>query len=152
MLQPGDTAPPFTLPTGDGSTVSLEDYRGSRVVLYFYPRDDTPGCTTQACDFRDQWETIAALGIVVLGVSPDGADSHARFSKKYDLPFSLLADEDHSVAEAYGAWGEKNMYGRKSMGLIRSTFVIDGSGKLEHVFPRVRAKGHVEKLLGVLAG
>jgi len=152
MLQPGQPAPLFTLPDGDGGTVALEDLRGSKVVLYFYPKDDTPGCTTQACDLRDNWAAIKKLGAVVLGVSPDGPDSHKRFAGKYDLPFTLLADEDHAVAEAYGAWGEKTNYGRTYEGIIRSTVIIDADGKVEHLFPRVRAKGHAAKVLATLAG
>jgi len=148
----GSVAPPFSLPATGGHTVSLDQFRGRRVVLYFYPRDDTPGCTTEACDFRDRWGEIEELGVVVLGISPDPVASHQEFAAKYGLPFTLLADEDHSVAEAYGAWGEKKLYGRASVGMIRSTFVIDGEGRIERVFPRVRAKGHAERVLGYLTG
>jgi peroxiredoxin Q/BCP len=151
MLQPGDQAPAFSLPSDDGNTISLEDFRGKRVVLYFYPKDDTPGCTTQACDFRDSWRAVQASGAVVLGVSPDGIDSHRAFKEKFDLPFPLLADEDHAVATAYGAWGEKMNYGRKYTGLIRSTVIIGEDGRIERVFPKVRAKGHVAKVLEALA-
>ena len=151
MLIPGEKAPAFSLPSDDGKTVSLEDLRGRPVVLYFYPKDDTPGCTTEACDFRDNWQAVQDAGAVVLGVSPDGVDSHRAFKKKFDLPFPLLADEDHAVAEAYGAWGEKMNYGRKYVGLIRSTFIIDKDGMIRRAFPKVRAKGHVAKILEVLA-
>jgi peroxiredoxin Q/BCP len=151
MVEAGSPAPPFALPSGDGDTVALSDLRGRQVVLYFYPKDDTPGCTTQACDLRDSWRAIQEAGAVVLGVSPDGPDSHGRFAHKFQLPFPLLADEDHAVAEAYGAWGEKSMYGRTYMGIIRSTVIIDGEGIVSHVFPRVRPKGHAAMVLAALA-
>ena len=112
MVEPGNPAPPFALPSGDGDTVALPDLRGRQVVLYFYPKADTPGCTIQACDLRDSWQAIQEAGAVVLGVSPAGTASHAQFARKFQLPIPLLADEDHAVAEAYGAWGEKAMYGR----------------------------------------
>ncbi len=150
MLQPGDRAPAFSLPSDGDETITLEDLRGRPVVLYFYPKDDTPGCTTEACDFRDNWQAVQDTGAVVLGVSPDGVDSHRAFKKKFDLPFPLLADEDHAVADAYGAWGEKTNYGRKYTGLIRSTFIIDEHGMIGRVFPKVRAKGHVAKVLEAL--
>ena len=150
MVEPGSPAPPFALPSGDGDTVALSDLHGRQVVLYFYPKDDTPGCTTQACDLRDSWRAIQEAGAVVLGVSPDGPASHARFAQKFQLPFPLLADEDHAVAEAYGAWGEKSMYGRTYMGIIRSTVIIDGDGIVSHVFPRVRPKGHAAMVLAAL--
>lgn len=151
MVEAGSPAPPFALPSGDGDTVALSDLHGRQVVLYFYPKDDTPGCTTQACDLRDSWRAIQEAGAVVLGVSPDGPDSHGRFAHKFQLPFPLLADEDHAVAEAYGAWGEKSMYGRTYMGIIRSTVIIDGEGIVSHVFPRVRPKGHAAMVLAALA-
>ena len=150
MVEPGSPAPAFALPSGDGDTVALNDLHGRQVVLYFYPKDDTPGCTTQACDLRDSWRAIQEVGAVVLGVSPDGPASHARFAQKFQLPFPLLADEDHAVAEAYGAWGEKSMYGRTYMGIIRSTVIIDGDGIVSHVFPRVRPKGHAAMVLAAL--
>lgn len=150
MVEPGSPAPPFALPSGDGDTVALSDLHGRQVVLYFYPKDDTPGCTTQACDLRDSWRAIQEAGAVVLGVSPDGPASHAQFARKFQLPFPLLADEDHAVAEAYGAWGEKSMYGRTYMGIIRSTVIIDGQGVVSHVFPRVRPKGHAASVLAAL--
>ncbi len=150
MVEPGSPAPSFALPSGDGATVALSDLRGRQVVLYFYPKDDTPGCTTQACDLRDSWRAIQEAGAVVLGVSPDGPASHAQFARKFQLPFPLLADEDHAVAEAYGAWGQKSMYGRTYMGIIRSTVIIDDEGIVSHVFPRVSPKGHAARVLAVL--
>jgi peroxiredoxin Q/BCP len=150
MVEPGSPAPSFALPNGDGDTVTLAELHGRKVVLYFYPKDDTPGCTTQACDLRDSWQAIQEAGAVVLGVSPDGPASHTRFAQKFQLPFPLLADEDHAVAEAYGAWGEKSMYGKTYMGIIRSTVIIDGTGVVSHVFPRVKPKGHADKVLAVL--
>ena len=152
MVEPGSPAPPFTLESGDGDSVTLSDLRGRQVVLYFYPRDDTPGCTIQACDLRDSWQAIQEAGAVVLGVSPDGPASHDRFAQKFKLPFPLLADEEHAVAEAYGAWGERSMYGKTYMGIIRSTVVIDGEGIVSHVFPRVKPKGHADKVLDALNG
>ncbi len=150
MLAPGAKAPAFSLPTDDGSTVALKDFKGKKVVLYFYPKDDTSGCTTQACEFRDTWADVQKTGAVVLGVSPDGVKSHAKFKAKYDLPFPLLADEDHAVAEAYGVWGEKSMYGKKYMGILRTTFVIDGAGKVVTVFEKVKPKGHAAEVLAAL--
>ncbi len=150
MVEPGSPAPAFEPPSGEDDTVALHDLHGRQVVLYFYPKDDTPGCTTQACDLRDSWRAIQEAGAVVLGVSPDGPASHARFAQKFQLPFPLLADEDHAVAEAYGAWGEKSMYGRTYMGIIRSTVIIDGDGIVSHVFPRVRPKGHAAMVLAAL--
>ncbi|HXE59037.1 MAG TPA: thioredoxin-dependent thiol peroxidase [Gemmatimonadales bacterium] len=149
-LRPGDPAPDFTLPADDGGTVSLRDLRGKRVVLYFYPKDDTPGCTTEACELRDRWEAVTARGAVVLGVSPDGVASHQRFRRKHGLPFRLLADEDHRVAEAYGAWGEKSMYGRTYQGILRTTFIIDEAGRIARVFERVRPKGHAAAVVAAL--
>lgn len=149
-LQIGDPAPDFTLPSDQGTTVHLSDFRGKRVVLYFYPKDDTSGCTTQACGFRDAYPQIEEKNAVVLGISPDDAKSHQKFKTKYDLPFLLLVDSDHAVAEAYGAWGEKSMYGRKYMGIIRSHFVIDETGHLADaqvkVSPQDSVKLALEKL------
>ena len=150
MLQEGTTAPDFTLEASGGETASLSDYRGQIVVLYFYPKDDTPGCTTEACNFRDDYSEIQAAGAVVLGVSPDGIRSHDKFMLKYELPFPLLSDPDHQIAEMYGAWGEKKMYGRTYMGIIRSTYVIDEEGMIVKVFPKVRPKVHSEEVLAVL--
>jgi thioredoxin-dependent peroxiredoxin len=150
MIEEGDMAPGFELPADDGSQVSLEALRGQKVVLYFYPKDDTSGCTTQACEFRDSLARIEEGGAVVLGVSPDPVDSHRKFKDKYDLNFPLLADEDHSVAEAYGVWKEKSMFGNKYWGVERSTFLIDEDGKLAKVWRRVRPKGHAEKVAAEL--
>ena len=121
-------------------------------MLYFYPKDDTSGCTAQACEFRDSWKAVQAAGAVVLGVSPDGVASHGKFKGKYQLPFPLLADEDHAVAEAYGAWGEKSMYGRKYHGILRTTFVIGTDGRIEKVFQKVKPKGHAAEVLAALEG
>lgn len=151
MLDVGDPAPAFTLPSSDGAPISLESLRGHPVVLYFYPKDDTPGCTRQACALRDSWDEIRRAGATVLGMSPDSAASHARFRDKYELPFPLLADEDHAVAEAYGAWGEKTRYGRTSIGLIRSGFVIDADGKLAAIKRNVNADRHRDWALAELA-
>ena len=151
MPKMGDAAPGFTLPSDRGEDVSLESLRGRPVVLYFYPKDDTSGCTTQACEFRDSWSEVQARGAVVLGVSPDGIASHERFRDKFSLPFPLLADEDHAVAEAYGVWGEKSMYGRKYQGILRTTFIIDPAGRIAHVFEKVKPKGHAAEVLDALA-
>jgi peroxiredoxin Q/BCP len=151
MLQEGSTAPDFALTTDGGEEVSLSDYRGQKVVLYFYPKDDTPGCTTEACNFRDDYSEILAAGAVVLGVSADSVKSHDKFKLKYDLPFALLSDPDHQVADLYGAWGEKKSFGRTYMGIIRSTFIIDEEGKILKVFPRVRPKNHSQEVLEVLS-
>src|SRR5688572_30668794 len=129
-IQVGQPAPDFTAQTDTGETVHLSDYRGKQVVLYFYPKDDTTGCTTQACGFRDQYPVIEAMNGVVLGVSPDGVKSHQKFRTKHDLPFTLIVDEDHAIAEAYGVWQEKSMYGKKYMGVVRSHFIIDEEGKI----------------------
>jgi peroxiredoxin Q/BCP len=147
----GDIAPDFEALTDTGETVKLRDYRGQRVVLYFYPKDDTSGCTKQACGFRDHYEEIEERDAVVLGVSPDGEASHTKFKTKYDLPFTLLVDEDHSIAEAYGVWGEKSMYGRKYMGIIRSHFVIDRDGKIVDTRIKVRPTDSVRLALETLS-
>ena len=149
-LQGGDLAPDFSLPSDSGESVRLSDLRGKRVVLYFYPKDDTSGCTTQACGFRDAYPQIAEKNAVVLGVSADGVKSNQKFKTKYTLPFTLLVDEDHSVAEAYGAWGEKSMYGKKYMGIIRSHFVIDEEGRLADVQLKVSPADSVAKALETL--
>lgn len=150
MLKAGDKAPAFSLSADGGGQVSLRDFRGRRVVLYFYPKDDTTGCTTEACEFRDNWKAVQALGAAVLGVSPDSTASHDKFRAKYRLPFPLLADPDHAVAEAYGAWGEKSMYGRKYQGILRSTFIIDEEGRIATVFPKVKPRGHAAEVLAAL--
>lgn len=146
MLEAGDKAPDFTLTSDTGQAVSLVDFRGKRVVLYFYPKDDTSGCTAQACDLRDGMNEFTALGAVVLGVSPDSQRSHEKFKSKYDLNFPLLVDADHAVADDYGVWVEKSMYGKKYMGIDRSTFIIDGEGRLEAVWRGVKAKEHAQRL------
>ncbi len=151
MLDVGQEAPTFTLPSDAGEEVSLQRLRGTPVVLYFYPKDDTPGCTTQACGLRDSWSELAATGARVLGVSPDSAESHRRFRDKYALPFTLLADEDHAVAEAYGVWVEKTRYGRTAMGIERSTFVIDPEGKLAAIKRRVKPDEHARWALDQLS-
>ena len=145
-LTPGDTAPAFSLQDADGATVSLADYAGQKVIVYFYPKAMTPGCTTQACDFRDRLERFSADGYTVLGISPDPVDKLEKFTEKEELNFPVLSDEDHAVAEAYGAWGEKKNYGKVSVGLIRSTVVVDEDGTVALAQYNVRAKGHVDKL------
>jgi len=151
MVKEGHKAPDFTLPSSDGKEVSLKDLRGKPVVLYFYPKDDTPGCTREACAFRDAHAAIRKAGAVVLGVSPDSVVSHEKFRAKYKLNFPLLADADKSVAKRYGAFGEKVLYGKKVVGMIRSTFLIDGEGVVRKVFPRVKVDGHDEQVLGALS-
>jgi peroxiredoxin Q/BCP len=146
----GSMAPDFTLPADDGRTARLSDYRGQRVVLYFYPKDMTSGCTTQACGFRDHYADIEERNAVVLGVSPDGTASHVGFKTKYDLPFRLLADEDHKVAELYGVWGEKNSYGKTYFGVIRSHFVIDEQGRIADVQFKVSPEDSVARALASL--
>jgi thioredoxin-dependent peroxiredoxin len=150
MVKEGQKAPDFTLPSSEGGDVSLKDLRGKSVVLYFYPKDDTPGCTKEACAFRDTQAGIKKKGAVVLGVSGDSLESHGKFKAKYKLNFPLLADPDKAVAKKYGAWGEKVMYGKKVTGMIRSTFVIDGEGVVRKVFPKVRVDGHADKVLEAL--
>jgi thioredoxin-dependent peroxiredoxin len=147
MLKEGDKAPAFKLPSVEGGDVSLKDFAGKTVVLYFYPKDDTPGCTREACAFRDSQAALKKAGAVVLGVSPDSVESHQKFRAKYKLNFPLLADADKSVAKKYGAYGEKVMYGKKVTGMIRSTFVIGGDGVVRKVFPRVKVDGHSDKVL-----
>jgi peroxiredoxin Q/BCP len=154
MLAEGDTAPDFTLRDQNGDEVTLSELRGETVVVYFYPRADTPGCTTQACGVRDRSDEYAAAGARVLGISPDEVEEIAKFAGKYDLGFTLLADPDHEVAEEYGAWGEKSMYGKKYLGVLRSTFIVGPDGKVARVFPKVQPKKHddlVLKALGELA-
>ncbi len=150
MLKEGDIAPDFTLPADDGSEVTLSELKGRKVVLYFYPKDDTPGCTTQACDIRDNWSEFEAKGAVVLGVSPDPVRSHEKFRDKYQLPFRLLADTDHEVAEAYGVWKEKSFMGKKYMGNERTTFIIDEEGRILRIFPKVKPKEHAAQVLELL--
>lgn len=147
----GKKAPDFSLVNEKGETVQLKDYQGKNVILYFYPKDMTPGCTTEACDFRDKYEDFSHLNAVVLGVSPDDTKKHTKFIDKHGLPFSLLVDEDHEVAEAYGVWVLKKMYGREYMGIERSTFLIDGEGKLIKQWRKVRVKNHIEEVYAFLA-
>ena len=147
MIGAGEMAPDFELQSDSGETVRLEDYRGRRVVLYFYPRDNTSGCTKEACGFRDRLPEIEARGAVVLGVSPDGIKSHERFRDKHDLNFPLLADPDHSVAAAFGAWGKKKMYGKEYEGILRSTFVIGPDGRVESVYAKVKPAEHADQVL-----
>ena len=151
MVQKGALAPDFTLPSDDGSELSLSSFRGKRVALYFYPKDNTSGCTTQACDLRDNYVQIQTHGCVVLGVSPDPLSSHVKFRDKFQLNFPLLSDEDHRVAEAYGVWKEKSMYGRKYWGIERSTFLIDETGVVVEVWRKVKPKGHAERVVEALA-
>lgn len=150
MLAAGSPAPDFTLASDTGEAVTLSALKGHPVVVYFYPRDDTPGCTKQACGVRDAWGDFAAAGAVVLGVSPDGEASHRRFKEKFQLPFALLSDPDHAVAAAYGAWGERSMYGRKYMGIIRSTVVVAADGTVKAVFPKVQPAAHAKLVLDAL--
>ena len=152
MIEAGKKAPDFTLKSSHGGRVKLRDLRGQPVVLYFYPKDDTPGCTTEACAFQDSSSKIKRTGAVVLGVSPDDVASHEEFAAKYRLKFPLLADTDKKVATKYGAWGEKMQYGRKTIGMIRSTFIIDETGTVRKVFKRVRVDGHAGKVLEALEG
>lgn len=151
MVEAGDQAPDFTLPDQDGNDVSLSELRGQTVVLYFYPRADTPGCTVQACGLRDRSGEYDAGGARVIGISPDTVEDVGKFAGKYDLGFTLLADADHAVADAYGTWGEKSMYGKKYWGVQRATFVIDGQGKIARAFPKVSPKTHDDVVLGALA-
>ena len=150
-LQAGDPAPPFELAADDGEVVSSAALAGSRYVLYFYPKDDTPGCTAQACGLRDSWSRVAAAGVEIFGVSKDSVKTHAKFRAKYDLPYRLLADVDHALAEAYGVWIEKKFMGREYMGNERTTFVVGGDGRIEAVLPQVKPNEHVEQLLEALA-
>jgi peroxiredoxin Q/BCP len=149
-IEVGERAPDFSLRADDGRTIKLSALRGRPVVVYFYPKDDTPGCTREACAFRDRQSEITRLGATVLGISPDDVDSHRQFRDKFDLNFPLLADPEHKVAEKYGAWREKNMYGKTVMGIQRSTFVIDAEGRVARVWRNVKVDGHDEHVLGAL--
>lgn len=150
MLEEGKKAPLFSLKDGEGKTVKLADFKGKKIVLYFYPRDNTPGCTKEACGFRDVYDDILAKGAVVVGVSADSVSSHKKFREKHGLPFYLLADEDHSTADAYNVWAEKNMCGRKSFGIVRTTFIIDEKGIIKKVFPKVKPEKHAQEILEFL--
>lgn len=147
VSQVGDRAPAFGLPAVPGGLVKLSDFKGKKnVVVYFYPRDNTPGCTAEACDFRDAWASFESAEAVVLGISTDSLESHQKFSEKLTLPFHLLSDEDHAICEKYGVWVEKNLYGKKSMGVQRATFLIDKAGNIAAVWPKVKVKGHVAEV------
>jgi thioredoxin-dependent peroxiredoxin len=152
VIEEGKPAPDFELKTDTGDSVKLSDFRGKQVVLYFYPKDDTPGCTTQACGIRDVYGEFQKAGAVVLGVSPDDEKSHVKFKEKYELPFTLLADTDHSVSEEYGVWGEKKYMGRTYMGVDRSTFVIDADGNVKRVMHKVKPDSHADEVLETLRG
>ncbi|MFZ9013717.1 MAG: thioredoxin-dependent thiol peroxidase [Alphaproteobacteria bacterium] len=147
MLDVGDVAPDFTLPTDGGGEMTLSSMRGKKVVLYFYPKDDTSGCTKEAYDFREKISEFEKAGAVVLGMSPDGVKKHDKFKAKYDLPFSLIADEEKTALQAYGVWVEKSMYGRKYMGVERTTFLIDADGSIQSVWRKVKVPGHVDAVL-----
>ena len=151
MLKQGDKAPAFSLLSDSDETISLKALKGKPVVLYFYPKDDTSGCTVEACGFRDRWAEVTRAGAVLLGVSPDGVASHRKFRQKFSLPFPLLADESHAVAEAYGVWGEKSMYGRKYQGILRTTFLIGKDGRIARVFEKVKPQGHAAEVLAALS-
>ena len=151
VLNPGDIAPDFTLMESGGGTRSLRDLRGKYVILFFYPKDDTPGCTKEACGFRDSYAEYASVNAVILGISPDNVRSHDKFAAKHKLPFPLLADTEHAVSEAYGAWGQKSMYGRKYMGMLRTTYLIDPEGKVAKVWPDVKPRGHAGEVLAALS-
>lgn len=150
MLNPGDAAPDFTLASDTGATVSAASLKGQRYVLYFYPKDDTPGCTKEACSFRDQLPQFGQLQTAVFGVSADSVAAHGKFVKKYGLNFPLLSDPEHSLLQAYGVWVEKSMYGKTYFGIQRATFVVGSDGRIEHVWPKVKADGHGEEVLAWL--
>jgi thioredoxin-dependent peroxiredoxin len=149
-LKVGDKAPAFSLKNTEGKTVKLSDFKGKKVVLYFYPKDNTPGCTKEACGFRDDFAQLKKRGVEVLGVSGDDQNSHQKFTEKFSLPFTLLSDPDHEMMEKYGAWGEKNMYGKKSMGVLRITYIIDEEGKIAHLFKKVKTDTHSQDVLKVI--
>jgi thioredoxin-dependent peroxiredoxin len=150
MIEEGKKAPAFKLKNQDGKTISLNDFKGKNVVLYFYPKDNTSGCTKEACNFRDEFPKFKNVDAVILGVSPDSVASHKKFAEKYDLPFNLLSDEGKDVLEKYGVWQEKSMYGRKYMGVVRTTVVIDANGKVRKIFPKVKVDGHNKEVLTAL--
>jgi thioredoxin-dependent peroxiredoxin len=150
LMNINDKAPDFILPDENGKEISLKDLKGKTVVLYFYPRADTPGCTVEACSFRDTFKQMQKTGAVLLGISPDTSKAQKKFQDKFKLPFSLLADADKKVADAFGVLQEKNMYGKKVMGIVRTTFIIGPDGKIQHIFPRVKPEGHAEEVLAYL--
>lgn len=147
----GQAAPDFTLTSTDGTVVTLSALKGKPIILYFYPKDDTPGCTIEACSFRDNIASVQSHGALLFGLSPDSVKKHVKFTQKFDLNFPLLADEDHAVSEAYGVWVEKSMYGKKYMGIERSTFVIDKEGIIRKIFPKVKIEGHTQEVLATIA-
>jgi len=149
-IQKGLPAPEFSLNDDEGRTRVLSEFKGTKVVLYFYPKDDTPGCTTEACNFRDDYSAYVDSGITILGISPDSVKSHQKFREKYRLPFSLLADEDHKVAEAFGVWGKKKFMGKEYMGVLRTTFIVDEKGRIAHVFEDVKPADHSKEILALL--
>ncbi len=149
-LKAGDKAPDFSAKDQNGQTISLGDFKGKTVILYFYPKDDTPGCTAEACDFRDNYQSLVGKGFEVIGVSTDDEKSHKKFETKYNLPFPLIADTDQTIVEAYGVWGEKNMYGKKYMGTVRTTFIIDGDGIIKEVINKVDTKAASQQVLDLL--
>ncbi len=151
MLNVGNKAPIFSLVANDGKNYSLKDFKGKKIVIYFYPKDDTSGCTAEACSFRDNLTSIKKKGAVLLGVSPDGLKSHEKFVSKYDLNFPVLSDESKEMLSEYGVWQEKSMYGRKYMGVVRTTYIIDEKGKISHIFPKVKVDGHTEEILKALS-
>ena len=150
MLKKNTTAPDFELLDENGKLHKLSDFKGRNVLLYFYPKDDTPGCTTEACEFRDDYDEYEKGGVVILGISPDSPKSHKKFKEKYNLPFTLLADEDHHVCEMYGVWAKKSMYGREYYGVLRTSFLIDEEGKFIEIFENVKPKGHSQQILSML--
>ena len=149
-LKAGMSAPDFSIKDDEQRTRSLSEFRGNKLLLYFYPKDDTPGCTTEACNFRDDYSSYADSQVIILGVSPDSVKSHQKFKKKFELPFSILADEDHAVAEAYGVWGKKKFMGKEYMGILRTTFLIDEKGKIKHIFEDVKPSEHSAEILSLL--
>ena len=151
LLEVGDKAPAFQTTDQDGDEVSLRDFKGKKLVLYFYPKDDTPGCTKEACSFRDGWSKFRRKGVAVLGVSVDDEKSHRKFADKFSLPFPLLADTDKEIVKAYGVWGEKSMYGRKYMGTHRVTYLVDEKGKIAAVWPKVKPDAHADEVLAAVA-
>jgi len=150
MLKVGDKAPSFALPDSSGAIVSLKDFKGKKLVLYFYPKDDTPGCTKEACSFRDNLARVRGKGAAVIGVSADSVKSHAKFSEKFDLPFPLLSDETKEMIKTYGVWQEKSFMGKKFMGIVRTTFIIDEKGTISHIFEKVKVNGHTDEVLELL--
>ncbi len=152
MLKPGDAAPDFRAATDAGQEIRLKDLRGRKVILYFYPKDDTPGCTQEACEFRDLHPRFDRQRAVVLGISPDSITSHVKFKTKFGLPFTRVSDEDKKIAAAYGVWKEKSLYGRKYMGVERTTFLIDEKGRIEQIWEKVKVKGHAAELLAAVSG